>query len=307
MGIPFDSDCNFSDFPLAAGESSVIIASLFQHTIEWGQALMNFRTSIGVTLATVAGLACLTAPQARAQANPGDPLFCDPNEGVTFLIVNGASGIFTVNSDCYGGNPSLDTQTTITTSQGGVLTKGAGTSLNYTYTPPTPGFTGLDTFSINVTTVCNRNPGGAGSAGGTTCPGGPATLSVTLNVLPSTSSFTTSQSTGLTIPIPPGSVSNCTANPGNSGTGPIPGAVLGCTTGVVHGVGVNPSHGTLSTSGSTIVYTPAAGFQGVDTFTYQVQGVNTDGNTSLNSGNVTANVTVGFPGTPIPPTWSLVL
>ena len=32
--------------------------------------------------------------------NHGDPLFCQPNEGTTFLITNGG-GVFTVNSDCY--------------------------------------------------------------------------------------------------------------------------------------------------------------------------------------------------------------
>lgn len=266
---------------------------------------MNVRVPLGVTIA-LAALTCLTAPQARAQANPGDPLFCDPNEGTTFLIVNGGAGVFTVNSDCYGGNPALDTQTSIATGQGGVLTKGAGTSLNYIYTPPTPGFTGLDTFTIHVTTVCNRNAGGPGSAGGTTCPGGPATLNMTLNVLPATSSFSTHGET-VTVPIPPGSVSGCVVT-GNSGTGPTATDVVGCTTAVIHGTGTNPSHGTLATSGSTITYTPTSGFTGFDTFTYQAQGINSDSNTSLNSGNITANVTIGFVSiTPIPPTWILML
>jgi hypothetical protein len=266
---------------------------------------MNFRAPIGVTIAAIAGLACLTAPQARAQANPGDPLFCDPNEGIAYLIVNGGSGIFTVNSDCYGGNPALDTQTTIATGQGGTLNK-VGSTLNYTYTPPTPAFTGQDTFSINVTTVCNR-VGGTGSAGGTTCPGGSATLNLILNVIPATSSFTTPANTAFNIPIPAGSISGCSAV-GNGGNGPVVGAVYGCTTAVIHGAGTNPSHGTLSVSGSTIVYTPTSGFAGVDAFTYQVQGVNDDGNTALNSGNVTAQITVGFfTSSPIPPTWILMI
>jgi hypothetical protein len=179
---------------------------------------LNFRTSIGVTIAVIAGLACLTAPPARAQANPGDPLFCDPNEGIAYLIVNGGSGIFTVNSDCYGGNSALDTQTAIATGQGGSLNK-VGTSLNYIYTPPNPTFTGQDTFSISVTTVCNR-VGGTGSAGGATCPGGPATLNLILNVIPATSSFSTPVNTALIIPIPPGSISGCSAV-GNGGNGPV--------------------------------------------------------------------------------------
>lgn len=265
---------------------------------------MNFRIPVSLTIAAI-GLVCLTAPQARAQANPGDPLFCDPNEGIAYLIVNGGSGVFTVNGDCYGGNPALDVQTTIATGQGGTLTK-VGASLNYTYTPPNPTFTGQDTFSINVTTVCNR-VGGTGSAGGADCPGGPATLNLILNVIPATASFSTPINTPLTLPIPSGSISGCSAV-GNSGNGPAVGAVYGCTTAVIHGAGTNPAHGTLSVSGNTIVYTPTGVFNGIDTFTYQVQGVNDDGNTSLNSGNVTAQVTVGFvPSTPIPPTWILML
>jgi hypothetical protein len=128
-----------------------------------------------------------------------------------------------------------------------------------------------------------------------------------LNVIPATSSFSTPINAPLTLPIPSGSISGCSPV-GNSGNGPVAGAVYGCTTAVIHGSGTNPAHGTLSVSGSTIVYTPNSAFNGIDTFTYQVRGVNNDGNSALNSGNVTGQVTVGFvPSTPIPPTWILML
>src|ERR1035438_10643564 len=60
-------------------------------------------------------LACLVC---TAQ-NPGDPLFCQPQEGTTFLIVNGGAGVFTVDPDCYNNNANNDTTLTIATGQGG--------------------------------------------------------------------------------------------------------------------------------------------------------------------------------------------
>src|SRR5208337_3202828 len=82
---------------------------------------------------------------------------------------------------------------------------------------------------------------------------------------------------------------SCSA-PGNSGLGPVAGAVFGCVTKIVAG-SVHPAHGALSTSGNTLLYTPTAGYAGADTFTYQAEGVNCDGNTALNSGDITVNVT----------------
>jgi hypothetical protein len=51
----------------------------------------------------------------------------------------------------------------------------------------------------------------------------------------------------------------------------------------------------VSNSGNALRYTPTAGYTGPDAFTYQVFGVNTDGTTNLNSGNVTVQVTVDPP------------
>lgn len=234
---------------------------------------------------------CLLQPLAHAAStsNPGDPLYCQPNEGTTFLIVNGGAGVFSVDNDCYGRNIANDTTTSITTSQNGSL---AGTatsgSMNYIYTPPTSGFTGLDTFTIPVTTVWN-SAGGTGSAGGTTYPGGAATFTITLNVLPAT---TTLNATGPTVvPVPAGSVTGCSANQGSPSQGPTAGTVSGCVTGIRASSTVAPAHGTLKTVGSALYYYPNASYAGSDTFTYQALGVDTDGTTALNSGDITANVT----------------
>jgi hypothetical protein len=253
--------------------------------------------------AVLLAVACLgTVNLVYGQSNPGDPLFCQPQEGVAYLIVNGGSGVFTSNSDCYGNNIANDTDTTIATSQGGTMTKTAGTG-NYTYTPPTPGFTGLDTFPIHVTTVYN-SAGGTGSAGGSSSPGGPATLTITLNVIPAT---TTLAAAGATlVPIPAGSVSGCSA-PGNAGQGPVAGAVYGCVTGLIQ-VGANPAHGSLSITGHTLTYTPTPGFSGSDSFTYEAQGVNNDGTYYLNSGPVTVQVTVtAAPTVPTLGAWGLFI
>ncbi len=180
------------------------------------------RVSRGRRLARIAStalllaLTCVVVPNLAGANNPGDPLFCQPQEGTTFLIVNGGSGVFTVDADCYSNNMANDTTTTITTSQGGTLTLVATpTAGNYTYTPPTPTFTGLDTFSIAVTTVWN-GAGGTGSAGGTARPGGAATLNITLNVISATTTLEEAGDASVLLPVPAGSVSGCSA-PGNEG------------------------------------------------------------------------------------------
>ena len=250
-------------------------------------------------------LACCFLPDlARAQANPGDPLFCQPNEGITFLIVNGGNGVFTSDADCYGNNIANDTDTTIATSQGGTLTKTSTPSAaNYRYTPPTVGFTGLDTFPITVTTSWNA-AGGPGQ-GGTSAPGSPATMTITLNVIPATVNLSVPVSSAPLVPVPTGSVSGCSA-PGNSGQGPTAAAVYGCITRIKAGA-VGPTHGTLVANGNTLLYTPAPGYLGADTFSYQAQGVNNDGSNALNSGEVTVQVSVSIVATPLPSTVSLSL
>ncbi len=243
------------------------------------------------TILVVAALVAAMAGIASAQSpNLGDPLFCQPQEGVAFLIVNGGAGVFTADGDCYGNNPNNDTTLSIATGQGGTLAgTRSGSQINYVYTPPTPTFTGLDTFSIPVTTVWN-GAGGTGSAGGTARSGGPATLNITLNVIPATATLTAA-GVATAVPVPPGSITGCTTG-GNAGLGPVAGAILGCTKGVVAGT-TRPSHGTLTAAGAGLLrYTPTPGYTGPDTFQYQAVGINTDGTFALNSGNVTVSVTV---------------
>jgi hypothetical protein len=242
---------------------------------------------IARTLALAALFLTVMASAVWAQSNPGDPLFCRPNEGVQFLIVNGGAGVFSVDPDCFSNNLANDTINSITTGQGGTLTR-VGVTGSYIYAPPTPNFTGLDTFSIAVTTVYN-SAGGVGSAGGTASPGGPATLNITLNVIPATTALTVAGVATL-VPVPAGSLSGCSLG-GNSGVGPAAGTQWGCITGIVK-TGAAPSHGTLSTSGNTILYTPTPGYLGPDSFSYQALGTNVDGPSSLNSGTVTVQVTV---------------
>jgi hypothetical protein len=167
----------------------------------------------------MAGIASAQSP------NLGDPLFCQPQEGVAFLIVNGGAGVFTADADCYGNNVNNDTTLSIATGGGGsLLGTRAGTSINYVYTPPTPTFTGVDTFSIPVTTVWN-GAGGTGSAGGSARPGGAATLNITLNVIPATTTLTVA-GVATPVPVPAGSITGCTAG-GNAGLGPPGGRHIG--------------------------------------------------------------------------------
>jgi hypothetical protein len=258
-------------------------------------------------LLAVASLGALNI--ARAQANPGDPLFCQPVEGTTFLIVNGGVGIFSAHGDCYGNDPAtFDTDTTIATSLGGTMTKTPGTA-NYTYTPPSPTFTGLDTFPIHVLYSYNK-VGGIGSAGGSTFPGTATTLTITLNVIPSSTTLAVA-STPTSMTAPAGSVIGCSAV-GSAQNGPLPGAVYGCITAIQAG-SVAPTHGSLTISGTSLTYTPTSGYTGPDTFTYRAQGVDNNGSTRLNSGDVTVHVTVSAGGTtgavatPALGTWMMML
>lgn len=243
------------------------------------------------------------------QANPGDPLFCQPNEGNSFLIVNGGAGVFTVDLDCYSNviTATPPPPLTITTTQGGTLTR-SGTNGNYIYTPPTPDFTGLDTFPIGVTTSWNST-GGTGS-GGLSRPGAAITDVVTLNVIPATTTLIVPGVATL-VPVPAGSISGC-GTQGNPAQGPPPGTINGCITSIGKGLigAVAPSHGTLSTSGNTLRYTPNSGYTGPDTFTYQAFGINTDGSNALNSGNVSVQVTVTAAtptGVPTLGAWGMLL
>jgi len=244
-------------------------------------------------------------------SNGGDPLFCQPDEGATFLIINGGSGLFTVDPDCYNSNigtPPSNTPPgpTIATTQGGTMTLNlTAQGGNYTYTPPTPNFVGLDTFTIHVTTTWNAQ-GGPGSAGGTFLarPGGADNVVVTLNVLPSEYILQVAGVPKLA-PIPTGSVIGCGPQ-GNAGQGPASSVVGGCVTALAlapfnEQTSITSAHGTVNTvgagTGQTIRYTPTVGYTGPDSFRFNIFGTNTDGSTALNAG--TGAVPAAGPGNPL--------
>jgi hypothetical protein len=223
-----------------------------------------------------------------ATPNPGDPLYCQPDEGATFLIVNGNTGVFTTNSDCYSPTTDLNNNNvTVQPTHGTLTSDGAG---NYVYATTDPNYTGLDTFSVHVDTSSSYISGGPGDF-----EGGPGTVPLTFNVLPaSLPPVTTAYGTAVQIPIPAGSVTPCPAT-------------FGCVTGGIVG-SIPPAHGTLIFSGLNATYTPASGFSGTDMFTIRARGKNNDGPQALNSGNISVSVTVGSPAPTVPAlgTWGMI-
>ena len=268
---------------------------------------MQTRSILAAMIAAVAGLG-IGATAAFAN-NGGDPLFCQPQEGVGFLITNSGSDVWTVDSDCFGNfNPSipsaLSTQTPITTTQGGTLTLTVIPSGgNYVYTPPSAGFVGVDSFSYTVTTERNSAGGSGSGPSNTNPPGGPytftGTYAIELNVLSSTATMTGLKNTSVAVPLPLSSIAGPCTNLGNPSQGPPAGAVTGCVTAVSNlppqgtPLSVSPLHGTLTRTGATgLTYTPTAGYFGSDTFTFYALGANTDGLRALSSGQIAETVTV---------------
>src|ERR1035437_6856058 len=192
-----------------------------------------------------------------ATANPGDPLYCQPNEGATFLIVNGNTGVFTTNSDCYSPFANVNNNNvTIQPTHGTLTSDGAG---NYVYVTTDPNYTGLDTFSVHVDTSTGYTSGGPGDFGE-----GAGTVPLAFNVLPSSlPPLTAADGPRGRIPIP-----------ARSGT-PWPAAVGVGAGGIVGSI--QPAHGTLIFSGLNATYTPASGFSGTDTFTIRAQGKDNNG------------------------------
>lgn len=223
-----------------------------------------------------------------ATPNPGDPLYCQPDEGATFLIVNGNAGVFTTGTDCY--SPFTDVNNnnvTVQPTHGTLTSDGTG---NYVYVTTNPNYTGLDTFSVHVDTSTSYTSGGPGNFSG-----GPGTVPVTFNILPSSlSPVTTPYGTAVQFSVPAGSVTPCPAT-------------FGCVTAGVVG-SIHPAHGTLTFSGLNARYAPATGFSGTDTFTIQALGINNDGAQALDSGDISVSVTVGPPAPSVPAlgTWGMI-
>ncbi|KKB11471.1 hypothetical protein VE25_12620 [Devosia geojensis] len=131
--------------------------------------------------------------------------------------------------------------------------------LSFLYTPQA-GFVGTDSFSYT-----------ASNASGTSAP---ATVTITVVA-------TAPVANPVNVTVPFGSVNY-----------PIP---LNITGDPPDGVAVpaGPSHGTVSISGTSITYTPAAGYSGPDSFTY------TATNTGGTSAPATVTITVGAPAAPV--------
>ena len=109
-----------------------------------------------------------------------------------------------------------------------------------TYTPSATFYSGTDTFTYTA-----ANPGGHSS---------PATVTVTVTPLstPVAAALSMATTTGTPVLIEAAAEA--------SGPQPLTGS----------NIATQPTHGTATTSGEQIVYTPASGFTGTDTFTYQL-------------------------------------
>lgn len=216
--------------------------------IEWtgtrpADAAVNFRIQVGEACPTEGG---------SSGGGSGTPPLARTDSYATQedvpLTVSAADGVLQ-NDLSFAG--SL-TAAIVDATSNGTLSLNANGSFTYT---PNPGFNGQDTFRYRV------NDGSLYSA--------PAL--VTIQVVPvldppaaADDSATTSERVPVTIAV--------LGNDTDAGGGAVSLASL-----------TQPSRGSAVISGSSIVYTPTAGFIGLDTFTYTVQGA---------EGTDTATVTV---------------
>ncbi|MGA2115649.1 MAG: IPTL-CTERM sorting domain-containing protein [Bryobacteraceae bacterium] len=240
-----------------------------------------------IALSLLSGALFIPSLALATTPNPGEPLYCQPNEGATFLIVNGNTGVFTTGTDCYSPTSHVSNNNIVTQPTHGTLTSdGAG---NYLYTTTPANYTGLDTFQVHVDRSVSYTSGGPGDFSE-----GAGTVTVTFNVLPS--SLPALTAAPFNIAVPPGAVSPCPAT-------------FGCVTTAMVG-SVSPSHGTLSFSGLVGTYTPRGGYSGADSFTIQALGANNDGSTALDSGDISVQITVPSTSSPAPVptlgTWGMV-
>src|ERR1019366_5410330 len=158
-----------------------------------------------LTLVFLVGALFIPHPAISATRNPGDPLYCQPDEGATFLIVNGTTGVFTTYNNCYSPSSNVNNNNIVSQPTHGTLTSdGAG---NYVDATTDPNFTGLDTFSAHVETSFGYVSGGPGDVAG-----GGGTTPLTFSVMPSSLAGVTPVSgTAVEIPVPAGVVVMCPA------------------------------------------------------------------------------------------------
>jgi len=259
-----------------------------QPPVASGQSLTTtFGTAIAVTLSAT-GTGTLTysvvaAPASGTLTGTAPNLTYTPNAGFsgtdtfTFKANNGAdSNVATISIVVNAPPPPVATSQTVTTTfntstaitlaatgtgtisfavtsgpSHGTLT---GSAANLTYVPAT-GYSGSDSFTFTATNA-----------------GGPSTGTVNINVLPappvvSNQPVTVALNTPQTITL------------AAAGTGPF-------TFTVVSG----PTHGSLTSSGAVVTYTPTTGFVGTDGFTFKA-------NNGSDSNVATVSITVN----PAPP------
>ncbi|MBS0295171.1 MAG: autotransporter domain-containing protein [Proteobacteria bacterium] len=147
---------------------------------------------------------------------------------------------------------------TVTTPAAHGTTSVSGKVVTYT---PASGYYGNDSFAYT-----------ASGAGGTSAP---ATVSITVG----------------TPPAPTASAKSATVPYASSGTAiDLSGSITGVATGVT--VATNPTHGNVSVSGTSVTYTPLAGYYGADSFTYRATGP------GGGSSPATVSITVSNPAAP---------
>lgn len=200
--------------------------------------------------------AAITAPLAV------DDAYATP---INELLVVSTPGVL-ANDDASGGGPM--TAAVVQQPHHGFLELSSDGSFTYT---PSAGYAGEDFFYY-------RAYNGVGSVGSNT-----ARVNITVATPPTTvnDSYSTPFETPLNVPAPGVLANDENPDPGSS---------------MIAGLVTHPTHGSLALNpDGSFSYTPAAGYLGLDSFTYRA--INTGG-----AGNVaTVGITVGAPGNVQPP------
>lgn len=147
-----------------------------------------------------------------------------------------------------GGGPATSLSVASVPSHGAVSIAG----MSFTYTPAT-GYFGADSFTYTAS-----GPGGASNV---------ATVSITV-----------------TAPMAPSAHDVAATVAANSSANPIALDMSGGGAPTSVAVATAPAHGTASATGTSITYTPVAGYSGADSFTY----------TAINAGGTSAPATVSI-------------